>query len=82
MENFKTKDGLGQRGDVIRVGTRKSQLARIQTDSVVEMLSQKFANVPFEIVAMSTTGDKILDTALSKVGFLIILFFYHSVCSM
>lgn len=68
MENFKTKDGLGQRGDVIRVGTRKSQLARIQTDSVVEMLSQKFANVPFEIVAMSTTGDKILDTALSKIG--------------
>ncbi|XP_077312950.1 porphobilinogen deaminase isoform X2 [Lithobates pipiens] len=61
-------DGLGQRGDVIRVGTRKSQLARIQTDSVVEMLSQKFANVKFEIVAMSTTGDNILDTALSKIG--------------
>ncbi|XP_072283416.1 porphobilinogen deaminase isoform X2 [Pyxicephalus adspersus] len=61
-------DGAGQRGNVIRVGTRKSQLARIQTDSVVKMLSQKFPNVHFEIVAMSTTGDKILDTALSKIG--------------
>ncbi|KAM5132071.1 porphobilinogen deaminase [Mantella aurantiaca] len=61
-------DGSGQRGDVIRVGTRKSQLARIQTDSVVELLSQKFPDVHFEIVAMSTTGDKILDTALSKIG--------------
>ncbi|XP_018428198.1 PREDICTED: porphobilinogen deaminase [Nanorana parkeri] len=58
----------GHREHVIRVGTRKSQLARIQTDSVVEMLSQKFPDVHFDIVAMSTTGDKILDTALSKIG--------------
>ncbi|XP_068096912.1 porphobilinogen deaminase isoform X2 [Hyperolius riggenbachi] len=61
-------DGAGERRDVIRVGTRKSQLARIQTDSVVEMLKQQFPNAHFEIVAMSTTGDKILDTALSKIG--------------
>ncbi|XP_040280781.1 porphobilinogen deaminase isoform X1 [Bufo bufo] len=57
-----------ERRNVIRVGTRKSQLARIQTDSVVEMLKNKFPDARFDIVAMSTTGDKILDTALSKIG--------------
>ncbi|KAG9482587.1 hypothetical protein GDO78_011328 [Eleutherodactylus coqui] len=63
------EDGRSQaeRG-VIRVGTRKSQLALIQTNSVVKMLTNKFPDVHFEIVAMSTTGDKILDTALSKIG--------------
>ncbi|KAM4651647.1 porphobilinogen deaminase isoform 2-T2 [Discoglossus pictus] len=61
-------DGSGNGMDIIRVGTRKSQLARIQTDSVVEMLKERFPAARFEIVAMSTTGDKILDTALSKIG--------------
>ncbi|EDL95296.1 hydroxymethylbilane synthase, isoform CRA_b [Rattus norvegicus] len=53
---------------VIRVGTRKSQLARIQTDTVVAMLKTLYPGIQFEIIAMSTTGDKILDTALSKIG--------------
>ncbi|XP_024426689.1 porphobilinogen deaminase isoform X1 [Desmodus rotundus] len=53
---------------VIRVGTRKSQLARIQTDSVVAMLKALNPGLQFEIIAMSTTGDRILDTALSKIG--------------
>uniref|UniRef100_A0A8P0NU25 Porphobilinogen deaminase n=2 Tax=Canis lupus familiaris TaxID=9615 RepID=A0A8P0NU25_CANLF len=43
-------------------------LARIQTDSVVAMLKALYPGLQFEIVAMSTTGDKILDTALSKIG--------------
>uniref|UniRef100_A0A8C8RTX4 Porphobilinogen deaminase n=1 Tax=Pelusios castaneus TaxID=367368 RepID=A0A8C8RTX4_9SAUR len=64
--NNQDENGLKKR--VIRVGTRKSQLARIQTDSVVEMLRERYLNLHFEIVAMSTTGDKILDTALSKIG--------------
>ncbi|XP_067307857.1 hydroxymethylbilane synthase, b isoform X1 [Pseudorasbora parva] len=62
------RDGDGKVSRVIRVGTRKSQLARIQTDSVVEKLKELHPDVHFEIVAMSTTGDKILDTALSKIG--------------
>ncbi|XP_072740917.1 porphobilinogen deaminase isoform X3 [Ciconia boyciana] len=60
------ENGVG--GRAVRVGTRRSQLARIQTDSVVEMLRELYPNLCFEIVAMSTTGDKILDTALSKIG--------------
>ncbi|CAM4553137.1 hypothetical protein PO909_003184 [Leuciscus waleckii] len=62
------QDGDGKVSRVIRVGTRKSQLARIQTDSIVEKLKGLHPDVNFEIVAMSTTGDKILDTALSKIG--------------
>ncbi|XP_015505103.1 porphobilinogen deaminase isoform X5 [Parus major] len=58
----------GVDGRAIRVGTRRSQLARIQTDSVVTMLRELYPDLHFETVAMSTTGDKILDTALSKIG--------------
>eukprot|EP00069_Balaena_mysticetus_P022376 bmy_14223T0 len=53
---------------VIRVGTHKSQLARIQTDSAVATLKALYPGPQFEIIAVSTTGDKILDTALSKTG--------------
>ncbi|XP_028664345.2 hydroxymethylbilane synthase a isoform X1 [Erpetoichthys calabaricus] len=62
------QEDLKMPGRVIRVGTRKSQLARIQTDSVVEKLQALYPDLQMEIVAMSTTGDKILDTALSKIG--------------
>ncbi|TNN01467.1 hypothetical protein fugu_010849 [Takifugu bimaculatus] len=61
-------DGSGEVRRVIQIGTRKSQLARIQTDSVAEKLKELYPDVRLEIVAMSTTGDKILDTALSKIG--------------
>ncbi|XP_058865577.1 porphobilinogen deaminase-like isoform X3 [Acipenser ruthenus] len=48
--------------------TAGSELARIQTDSVAEKLKDLYPEVHTEIVAMATTGDKILDTALSKIG--------------
>ncbi|KAJ7990449.1 hypothetical protein DPEC_G00300430 [Dallia pectoralis] len=63
-----SQDGNGKVTRVIRIGTRKSQLARIQTDSVAEMLKGLYPDVLLEIVGMTTTGDKILDTALSKIG--------------
>ncbi|XP_064840306.1 porphobilinogen deaminase-like isoform X1 [Oncorhynchus masou masou] len=43
-------------------------LACIQTDSVAEKLKGLYPDVHIEIVGMTTTGDKILDTALSKIG--------------
>ncbi|XP_068440458.1 porphobilinogen deaminase-like [Clinocottus analis] len=67
-EGASSGDGNGKVSRVIRVGTRKSQLARIQTDSVADKLKQLNPDVALEIVAMSTIGDKILDTALSKIG--------------
>ncbi|XP_043976125.1 porphobilinogen deaminase-like isoform X2 [Gambusia affinis] len=62
------RDGNGKVSRVIRIGTRKSQLARIQTDSVADKLKELYPDVHLEIVAMSTTGDMILDRALSKIG--------------
>uniref|UniRef100_A0A6Q2XI42 Porphobilinogen deaminase n=1 Tax=Esox lucius TaxID=8010 RepID=A0A6Q2XI42_ESOLU len=63
-----SQDGNGKVTRVIRIGTRKSQLARIQTDSVAEQLKGLYPDVRLEIIGMTTTGDKILDTALSKIG--------------
>ncbi|MEQ2236232.1 hypothetical protein ILYODFUR_010452 [Ilyodon furcidens] len=67
-EEASSQDGNGKVSRVIRIGTRKSQLARIQTDSVADKLKELYPDVHLEIVAMSTIGDKILDTALSKIG--------------
>ncbi|XP_017315571.1 hydroxymethylbilane synthase a isoform X3 [Ictalurus punctatus] len=63
-----TEEENGKVTRIIRIGTRKSQLARIQTDSVAEQLKKLYPDLQLEIVAMSTVGDKILDTALSKIG--------------
>ena len=52
----------------IRIGSRKSQLALIQTHWVQEQLQQSFPDRTFEVHTMSTHGDKILDVALAKIG--------------
>ncbi|MEO0947168.1 MAG: hydroxymethylbilane synthase [Cyanobacteria bacterium J06641_5] len=53
---------------VIRLGTRKSALAMVQTNWVHAQLQQHFPERQFEIESMSTQGDIILDVALSKIG--------------
>lgn len=52
----------------IRIGSRKSQLALVQTHWVQEQLQQHFTDRKFEVHTMSTQGDKILDVALAKIG--------------
>jgi len=52
----------------IRIGTRGSKLALYQANLVKEKLGAAFPNHAFEIVIISTKGDKILDVALSKIG--------------
>ncbi len=52
----------------IRIGSRKSQLALVQTYWVQEQLQKYFPDRTFEVQTMSTQGDKILDVALSKIG--------------
>lgn len=52
----------------IRIGSRKSQLALVQTYWVQEQLQQSFPDMKFEVHTMSTQGDKILDVALAKIG--------------
>jgi hydroxymethylbilane synthase len=52
----------------IRIGSRKSQLALVQTYWVQEQLQKHFPDRTFEVETMSTQGDKILDVALAKIG--------------
>ncbi|MBR8538171.1 hydroxymethylbilane synthase [Carboxylicivirga sediminis] len=53
---------------IVRIGTRGSQLALYQANLVKSKLEQAIPDTTFEIVIISTKGDKILDVALSKIG--------------
>lgn len=50
------------------VGTRDSVLARLQTDLAIKAISAKFPDINFEIVAVKTSGDKILNKPLAQLG--------------
>ena len=52
----------------VRIGTRKSQLALVQTYWVKAELEKHFPDIEFEVEEMSTKGDKILDVPLAKIG--------------
>ncbi|MDF2843546.1 MAG: porphobilinogen deaminase [Herbinix sp.] len=54
--------------DTIRIGTRGSKLALIQTNMVIDVLKQQFPNLRFETVIIRTLGDKILDKPLQEIG--------------
>lgn len=53
---------------MIRVGSRSSELAMIQTRTIISALSTLYPTIKFEVVTMKTIGDKILDKALPKIG--------------
>ena len=53
---------------VIRIGTRKSALAMVQTKMVKEKIEAAFPNVAVEVVGLSTKGDEILDRSLTSFG--------------
>lgn len=53
---------------VFKIGTRGSALALWQALWVKTSLEEEFPRCTFELVKIKTTGDKITDTALSKVG--------------
>ncbi|MFN5515846.1 MAG: hydroxymethylbilane synthase [Cyanobacteriota bacterium] len=52
----------------VRIGSRKSQLALVQTHWVQGELQREFPQRRFEVETMNTQGDKILDVALAKIG--------------
>ena len=54
--------------DLIRIATRKSPLAMWQAEHVKACLMSAHDGLNVELVTMSTQGDKILDTPLSKIG--------------
>ncbi|KAL7272038.1 porphobilinogen deaminase [Rhizina undulata] len=52
----------------VRIGTRKSKLALVQTEIVHGLLKEKYPEFEFEIVAMTTTGDNNLLKSLHSFG--------------
>ena len=52
----------------MKVGTRGSFLARIQTEQVLESLRRHFPHLEFEAVVIKSTGDRVQDKPLAEIG--------------
>lgn len=52
----------------IRIGSRESKLAVIQSEMVINYIKENFPDWDVSLVTMKTTGDKILDRTLDKIG--------------
>ena len=52
----------------IKIGTRKSKLALIQTNMVIEAIRNHFPDIECVVVPIVTTGDKITDKNLYDIG--------------
>ena len=52
----------------LKIASRRSKLAMVQTLWVKEQLERKISDIEVSIEAMATQGDKILDVALAKIG--------------
>lgn len=52
----------------LRIGTRGSALALTQTNWVMERIQAKYPGIRMEIITIKTTGDKMQDVALAKIG--------------
>ena len=52
----------------LRIGSRESRLAVIQSRMVMEQIAKAEPAAELELVTMKTTGDKILDKTLDKIG--------------
>lgn len=53
---------------VVRVGSRDSKLAVAQTEIALNEIRKVHPEITFELVTMKTTGDKILDRNLDRIG--------------
>ena len=52
----------------VRVGSRESPLALTQTEEILSLLRGRFADVEFEVVRMSTRGDRNATAVLTSLG--------------
>ena len=52
----------------IRIGSRESKLAVIQSQMVMDTISKAMSEAELELVTMKTTGDKILNKTLDQIG--------------
>ena len=51
----------------INIGTRRSELAQVQANSIMTMIKEKF-DIDSRKVLIETKGDKILNVTLDKIG--------------
>lgn len=52
----------------IRIGSRESRLAVIQSEMVIAAIHEYDPQIHTELITMKTTGDRILDRTLDKIG--------------
>jgi hydroxymethylbilane synthase len=55
-------------GETVRIGARKSELARVQAEWVAEALRRTHPEIDVECVWMVTEGDRIQDRPLPEIG--------------
>lgn len=55
-------------GSIIKIGTRNSKLARVQTQLAIEYIQEFYPNARFCVIPIITQGDKILNEPLHKIG--------------
>ena len=53
---------------IIRVGSRESRLAVLQSEIVMRQIEEAFPDADVQLITMKTTGDKILDKTLDQIG--------------
>ncbi|MDX1442647.1 MAG: hydroxymethylbilane synthase [Gammaproteobacteria bacterium] len=63
--NSPSRDSSGR---TIRIATRQSPLALWQAETVAERLRETHPDIQVELLKITTKGDRILDTPLSKIG--------------
>ena len=65
-------DGLdcesGGQKKTVKVGTRGSKLALAQTELVIKALKERFPQIDFQMITMSTRGDRDTSRALLELG--------------
>ena len=65
-------DGLdcesGGQKKTVKVGTRGSKLALAQTELVIKALNERFSQIDFQMITMSTRGDRDTSRALLEFG--------------
>ena len=54
--------------NTIRIGSRESKLAVIQSELVMDAIRAAHPGLRLELVTMKTTGDRILDRTLDQIG--------------
>ena len=53
---------------IVRIGSRNSKLAVMQTELIMHAVTKYHPEIQFELVTMKTTGDVILNQTLDKIG--------------